>query len=77
MGEFLHGTLQIYSIVSSVVSLAWSFTTYEAIQKKGALDFSFNPLGRIVTVLSLLLQVSIVKPTVLRDYSNITKTCKK
>ena len=57
LSEFFTGSLQTYSIVSSVVSLAWSFSTYEANQKKGALDFSSNPIARIVILLAALLQV--------------------
>ena len=59
VAEFFTGSLQVYSIVSSVVSLAWSFSTYEANQKKGALDFSSDPIGRIVVILSTLMQVKI------------------
>ena len=50
-------SLQFYAILSSIFSLAWSYTTYEADQKKGALDFSVNPFARIVTVLAALMQV--------------------
>ena len=57
LSEFFTGSLQTYSIVSSVVSLAWSFSMYEANQKKGALDFSSNPIARIVILLSALMQV--------------------
>jgi hypothetical protein len=57
LSEFFTGSLQTYSIVSSVVSLAWSFSTYEANQKKGALDFSSNPIARIVILFSALMQV--------------------
>ena len=57
LSEFFTGSLQTYSIVSSVVSLAWSFSTYEANQKKGALDFSSNPIARIVILVSALMQV--------------------
>ena len=57
LSDFFSGSLQIYSIVSSVVSLAWSFSTYEANQKKGALDFSSNPMARIVILISALMQV--------------------
>jgi hypothetical protein len=58
--ELFTGSLQIYSIVSSVISLGWSFSTYEANQKKGALDFSSDPMGRIVILISALMQVSII-----------------
>ena len=50
-------SLKLYSIVSSVLSLAWSFTSYEAIQQKGALGFDINPVGRISLLLSTILQV--------------------
>ena len=50
-------SLKLYSIISSVLSLAWSFTSYEAIQQKGALGFDINPVGRISLLLSTILQV--------------------
>ena len=50
-------SLKMYSIVSSVLSLAWSFTSYEAMQQKGALSFGINPIGRILLLLSTMLQV--------------------
>ena len=46
-----------YSVLSSVISLSWSFTSYEATKLKGALDFSVNALGRILIWLSNVLQV--------------------
>ena len=58
--EFFTGSLQIYSIVSSVVSLGWSFSTYEANQKKGALDFYSNPMARSIILMSALMQVSTI-----------------
>ena len=61
--EFFAGSLQIYSIVSSVVSLGWSFSTYEANQKKGALDFSSNPMARSIILMSALMQVRFLLTT--------------
>ena len=73
LSEFFTGSLQTYSIVSSVVSLAWSFSTYEANQKKGALDFSSKPIARIVILLAALLQViyeiTIIKMKLICKYS--------
>ena len=50
--------LSTYSIVSSVLSLSWSFTAHEAVQMKGALDFSVNAIGRFLIICSSLAQVS-------------------
>ena len=50
--------LSTYSIVSSVLSLSWSFTAHEAVQLKGALDFSVNAIGRFLIICSSLAQVS-------------------
>ena len=49
-----------YSVLSSIISLSWSFTSYEATKLKGALDFSVNALGRILIWLSNVLQVRIL-----------------
>ena len=53
-------SLKLYSIISSVLSLGWSFTSYEAMQQKGALGFDINPVGRISLLLSTILQVIIM-----------------
>jgi hypothetical protein len=49
--------IQLYSIVFSVLSLAWSFTAYIAIQKKGALSFQNNFPGRILLLLWCIFQI--------------------
>ena len=38
-------------------SLANSFTNYHVVRKRGALDFTANPIGRILLCLSGLLQI--------------------
>ena len=50
--------IQFWSIVTSIISLSWSFTFYQSIQKKGALDFGSNPTGRITLFFSNLLQIT-------------------
>ena len=50
--------LQFWSVVTSIISLSWSFTYYQAVQKKGALDLGSNPLGRMTLFFSNLLQIT-------------------
>ena len=38
-------TLQLWSIITSCLSLAWSFTFYQSVKKNGALFFGANPVG--------------------------------
>ena len=49
---------QFWSILTSIISLSWSFTFYQAVQKKGALNFGSNFSGRILLLVSNLLQLS-------------------
>ena len=50
--------IQFWSIVTSIISLSWSFTFYQAVQKKGALDFGSNLAGRLTLFFSNLLQIT-------------------
>ena len=50
--------LQFWSILSSCLSLAWSFTFYQSLKKRGALGFGVNALGRIVLLFANVLQIS-------------------
>ena len=50
--------LQLWSILSSVISLSWSFSHHQAIQMKGALEFETNFFGRIFLLLSNIHQIS-------------------
>ena len=50
--------IQFWSIVTSIISLSWSFTFYQSIQKRGALNFSSNFAGRITVFLANLLQIT-------------------
>ena len=50
--------LQFWSILTSCISLAWSFTFYQSIKKRGALDFDANPMGRIILLFSNIFQIS-------------------
>ena len=50
--------LQFWSILTSCVSLAWSLTNYQCAKKKGALNFTENPLGRLFLLVSNILQIT-------------------
>ena len=50
--------IQFLSILTSVISLSWSFTYYQSMKKKGALDFGSNIIGRILMLSANLLQIS-------------------
>ena len=50
--------LQFWSIVTSCLSLAWSFNVSQAVMKNGALDFGTNFMGRLVLLMSCLFQIS-------------------
>ena len=50
--------LQFWSIVTSCLALAWSFSSYQATKKNGALDFDSNLAGRLVLLLSCICQIS-------------------
>jgi hypothetical protein len=50
--------LQFWSVITSVLALAWSFNFYKITQKSGALEFNANPIGRVCLWLSTLLQIS-------------------
>ena len=50
--------LQFWSILTSCISLSWSFNRYQSVKKNGALGFGVNPMGRILLLLSNILQVS-------------------
>ena len=51
-------TLQLWSIITSCLSLAWSFTFYQSVKKNGALDFGANAFGRILLLVSNILQIA-------------------
>ena len=50
--------LQFWSILTSCISLSWSFNFHQSVKKDGALDFGANPVGRILLLLSNILQIS-------------------
>jgi hypothetical protein len=50
--------LQFWSVLTSIISLAWSFTFYQAVRKKGALDLGANFSGRLILFLANLLQIA-------------------
>ena len=43
--------LQFWSIVTSCLALAWSFSSYQSTKMNGALDFDSNLAGRLVLLL--------------------------
>ena len=51
-------TLQIWSIITSCLSLAWSFTFYQSVKKNGALGFGANPVGRVFLMASNIFQIA-------------------
>ena len=50
--------IQLWSVVTSALSLAWSFSFYQAVKKQGALDFGTNSIGRILLTISNVFQIS-------------------
>ena len=50
--------LQFWSILTSCISLAWSFNFYQSIKKKGALGFGSNLIGRTLLLVVDILQIS-------------------
>ena len=54
----LQSLLQVVSVITSFLSLGWSFNTYQVFGKRGALSFSNNPVGRILLLSSNILQIS-------------------
>ena len=51
-------SLQFWSISTSCLSLSWSFTVYQSLKKRGALDFGANPFGRVFLLFSNFCQIS-------------------
>ena len=49
--------LQFLAVSSSILSLANSFTHYHVVSKRGALNLSVNPVGRIMLYIAALLQI--------------------
>ena len=50
--------LQFWSVITSCLTLAWSFNSYKATTMNGALDFSSNLTGRLVLLASCVCQIS-------------------
>ena len=55
--EFDFTKLQFFVILTSILSLTFSFTKYYVIQQNGAMDFGFSPLAYCVILLATLFQV--------------------
>ena len=56
-------TVQIASIATSIISLAWCFSEYHSVRKNMLLDITVSPLSRIVMFFYMMLQVSILMTT--------------
>ena len=50
--------LQFWAIVTSCLSLSWSVNVYQALKKRGALDFGANLIGRILLLAYCICQVT-------------------
>ena len=55
--------LQFLAIVTSVLSLTFSFTKYFIMKQNGAMDLDFNPCGCLTILISTLMQVNIKMST--------------
>ena len=53
-------SLQFFSVVTSVLSLTFSFTKYYVLKQNGAMDFNFNPLSYAVISFSTLMKVNFI-----------------
>ena len=50
--------MQFWAIVTSCLSLSWSVNRYQALKKRGALDFGANPVGRYLLLIYCIWQVT-------------------
>ena len=50
--------LQFWAIVTSCISLSWSFNAYQTSKKTGALDFEANLSGRLILLTSCVCQIT-------------------
>ena len=50
--------LQFWAIFTSCLSLSWSVNVYQALKKRGALDFRVNLFGRILLLVYCICQVT-------------------
>ena len=57
-GNLNQDRVQFWAILTSMISLSWSFTFYQAMQKNGALNFGSNFVGRVMLILANFLQIS-------------------
>ena len=49
--------IQFWSTLTSIISLAWSFTYYQSIKKRSTLDLGASTFGRILLLLANFLQI--------------------
>ena len=59
--KFDFTSLQFFAILTSVLSLTFSFTKYFVMKQKGAMDFGFSPLAYSIILLATLFQVYLNK----------------
>ena len=50
--------MQFWEISTSCLSLSWSVNRYQALKKRGALDFGVNPVGRSLLLIYCICQVT-------------------
>ena len=55
--KFDFTSLQFFSILTSVLSLTFSFTKYFVMKQNGAMDFGFNPLPYALILFATLFQI--------------------
>ena len=53
-------SLQFFAILTSVISLTFSFTKYFVMKQNGAMDFGFSPLSYALILLATLFQVYLI-----------------
>ena len=50
--------MQFWAILTSCLGLSWSVNVYQALKKRGALDFGANPIGRLLLLDYCVCQVT-------------------
>ena len=50
--------MQFWAILTSCLGLSWSVNVYQALKKRGALDFGANPIGRLLLLDYCICQVT-------------------
>ena len=50
-------TAQLFSIITSIVSLAWCYSEYQSVRKNMLLDITVSPCSRVTMFLYMLMQI--------------------